>query len=183
MTVHHVSRPTVAPRRDSVSDIVVDGVITGMIGALLVAVWYFALDMAAGRPLYTPAVLGTLLMHGSQTPVVPIHVDPVIVAAYTAFHFVAFMVVGIGLAWMMSLFERFPIMFFVILVTFVCLEVMFFAVNVTLGRALGDKLPAWGVTVANVLAAAGMATYLWRRHPSVVKGIERLWEDEGPREG
>lgn len=183
MTVDRISNPAAAPRRESTSDVVVDGIITGMIGAVLVALWFLALDVAAGRPFYTPAVLGTLLTHGAQTAGLAIHVDPMIVAGYTAFHFVAFVVLGLLLAWMVTLFERFPIMFFVILVTFVCLEVVFFAANVTIGHALADKLPAWSVAVGNVLAAAGMVTYLWRRHPSVVRGIERLWEDEGPREG
>jgi hypothetical protein len=178
MTVDRISNPAAAPRRETASDVVLDGIITGMIGAVLVALWFLALDMAAGRPLYTPAVLGNLLAHGAQTPAFAIRVDPVVVAGYTAFHFVAFVLVGLLLAWMVSLFERFPIMFFVILLTFVCLEVVFFAANIAIGHALSDKLPTWSVAVANVLAAAGMAIYLWRRHPSVVRGIERLWADE-----
>jgi len=182
MTVDRISNPAVAPRRETASDVVLDGIITGMIGAVLVALWFLVFDVAAGRPLYTPAVLGSLLMHGARTPAFPIHVDPVIVAGYTAFHFVAFVLLGMLLAWMASLFERFPIMFFVILLTFVCLEVVFFAANIAIGHALADKLPAWEVAVANVLAAAGMATYLWRRHPSVMRGIERLWAEDGPRE-
>ncbi len=180
MTVDRVT-PSTAPRADRASDIVVDGIITGMIGAVIVALWFLVLDMAAGHPLYTPAVLGNVLLHGRQAGV-PSTIDPVIVAAYTAFHFVAFTVAGIALAWMVSLFERFPIMFFVILVTFVCLEIGFFAADVILGHAFADALPAWSVAIANVLAAAGMATYLWRRHPSVWRGIERLWEHDGPRE-
>lgn len=180
MTVDHVSPPAAAERP---SEVVLDGIITGMIGAVLVALWFLILDVAAGRPLFTPAVLGTVLLHGGHAPVGPIRIDPTIVAAYTAFHFVAFVVAGLALAWMASLFERFPIMFFVILVTFVCLEVAFFAADVALGHAVADTLPAWSVAVANVLAAAGMALYLWRRHPSVMRGIERLWEHDGPREG
>jgi len=34
------------------------------------------------------------------------------------------------------------------------------------------------VIVANVLASAGMAYYQWRRHPGVLKGVERLWDDD-----
>jgi hypothetical protein len=182
MTVDRIT-PSSAPRVERASDIVVDGVITGMIGAVIVALWFLVLDLVAGRPLFTPAVLGSVLLHGRGAAGAAITIDPVIVAAYTAFHFVAFVVAGLALAWMVSLFERFPIMFFVILVTFLCLEVGFFAVDVMLGHAFMSSLPAWSVAVANVLAAAGMAVYLWRRHPSVWRGIERLWEHEGPREG
>ena len=175
MTVDRGSTPAAA-RPGTTSDIVLDGLFTGMIGALVVAIWFFALDMAAGRPLHTPALLGTLLMHGGEAAR-QATVAPLEIAAYTAFHFVAFILVGLALSWMMTLFERFPIMFFVILLLFVCLQLAFFGLNVALGAQLMGELRAWTVVVANVLAAAGMALYQWKRHPSVLKGIERLWQD------
>jgi len=175
MTVDRASTLKTAPTA-STSDIVLDGLFTGMIGALTVALWFLVLDVIAGRPLYTPALLGTFLMHGGEAARQPI-VAPVEIAAYTAFHFVAFILVGLALSWMMTLFERFPIMFFVILVLFVCLQLAFFGLNVALGAQLMGQLRPWTVVVANVLAAAGMAFYQWKRHPSVLKSVEKLWQD------
>jgi hypothetical protein len=69
-------------------------------------------------------------------------------------------------------------MFFVLLVLALCLQVGFFVLNIALGTQLMGMLRPWTVVVANVLAAAGMALYQWKRHPSVVKNIDRLWEEE-----
>ena len=174
MTVDRMSRPMGA--RTTTSDIVLDGLFTGMIGALAVALWFLVLDMIAGRPLYTPALLGTFLLHGGEAARQPT-IAPLEIAAYTAFHFVAFILVGLVLSWMMTIFERFPIMFFVILVLFVCLQLAFFGLNVALGAQLMGQLSAWSVVVANILAATSMALYQWKRHPGVLKSVEKLWED------
>lgn len=174
MTVDRMSRPMGA--RTTTSDIVLDGLFTGMIGALAVALWFLVLDVIAGRPLYTPALLGTFLLHGGEAARQPT-IAPLEIAAYTAFHFVAFILVGLVLSWMMTIFERFPIMFFVILVLFVCLQLAFFGLNVALGAQLMGQLSAWSVVVANILAATSMALYQWKRHPGVLKSVEKLWED------
>jgi hypothetical protein len=105
-------------------------------------------------------------------------IAPLEVAAYTAFHFLSFLIVGYLLAWLMTLFERFPIVFFVILVVFLCLQFAFFAINVALGAQLLGHLSAWSVVSANVLAGAGMGFYQWKRHPGALANIERLWQDD-----
>jgi len=175
MTVDRASTLNTA-RPASTSDIVLDGIFTGMIGALTVALWFLVLDVIAGRPLYTPALLGTFLLHGGEAAR-QATIAPLEIAAYTAFHFIAFILIGIALSWMMTLFERFPIMFFVILVLFVCLQLAFFGLNVVLGAQIVGQLSAWSVVVANILAATGMVFYQWRRHPGVLKSVEKLWED------
>ena len=175
MIAERASNATAAPAARA-SEILLDGLFTGMIGAIAVALWFLVLDSVAGRPLFTPALLGTLLLHGGEAAR-QVTIAPLEIAAYTAFHFVVFILVGIGFSWLMSLFERFPIMFFVILVAFVALQFAFFGLNVFLGAQLLGELKAWTVVVGNVLAAAGMAFYQWKRHPSVIGNIEKLWMD------
>ena len=177
MTVDQASK-SAAPAESRASDILLDGLFTGMIGALSVALWFLVLDLVAGRPLYTPALLGTVLLHGGAAAARGITIQPLEIAAYTAFHFVIFVAFGLLVSYLMTLFEKFPIMFFVLLVMALCLQVGFFALNVWFGAELLGLLKPWTVIVANVLAAAGMAIYQWKRHPSVVKNIDRLWEEE-----
>jgi len=165
------------PRAASTGDILLDGLFTGMIGALAVALWFLLIDTLSGRPLYTPALLGAILLHGSAAAAGAIQVAPLEVAAYTAFHFVTFISIGLLFSYLMTLFERFPIMFFVLLVLFLCLQVGFFFLDVVLGAQLFGQLRPWTVVAANLLAAIGMALYQWKRHPSVIRGVERLWED------
>jgi hypothetical protein len=175
MTTNDVAGRNVKPRA-SASDIMLDGLFTGMIGALVVAVWFLVLDLAAGQPLRTPALLGNVLLHGTMGAGI-ITVTPLQVAAYSAFHFVAFIAVGVFLSYMMTLFERFPIMFFVLLVLFLCLQAGFFVLDAILGAQMMNQLKPWTVVVGNLLAAAAMALFLWKRHPSVLGSVERLWED------
>jgi hypothetical protein len=177
MTVDRAT-PKLSPRAPSLMDTLLDGLFTGMIGALAVALWFLILDAAAGRPLYTPALLGGVLLHGSSSVAEQVSIAPTEIAAFTAFHFMAFIAIGIVLSWMMNLFERFPIMFFVLLVLFLTLQIGFFAFDVALGAQLMGRLQPWTVVTANVLAAAAMVLYQWKRHPGVIRGIERLWEHE-----
>ena len=176
MTVERASG--VAAPRANFGDVALDGLFAGMIGALTVAVWFLILDLAAGRPLYTPALLGNVLLHGGTVTAHQVVIAPLEIAAYTAFHFVAFVVVGIVLSWLMTLFERFPIVGFVLLVLFACLQVGFLALDAALGAQLLGKLRPWTVVVANILAAATMAVFLWKRHPGLRQNLDRMWQPE-----
>ncbi len=174
MTIHQVASSP--PAKPEPSDILLDGLFAGMIGALVVAAWYLILDVAAGRPLWTPALLGSVLLHGTGGSQLA-SVQPLEVAAYTAVHFVAFIAVGAGLSYLMTLFERFPIIFFVLLGLFLCLQAGFFVLDAILGAELMHQLQPWSVVIANLLAAAAMGLYFWKRHPSVLKSVEHLWDD------
>jgi hypothetical protein len=172
-----VERASASSPRVSAGDVLLDGLFTGVIGALTVALWFFVLDVIAGRPLYTPALLGTVLLHGAAGAAQGPIIEPVEIVAYTAFHFTAFVVVGMGLSYLMTLFERFPIVGFVLLVLFVSLQVGFFVLDVVLGASLMGKLRPWTVVVANVLAAGSMALYLWKRHPQIKQSLDHLWDE------
>jgi hypothetical protein len=175
MTVDRATAPPTS--RVQIGDVLLDGVFTGAIGALAVAIWFLIIDSLSGRPLFTPALLGSVLLHGSggaQNVVVA----PLEVAAYTAFHFIAFMVAGITFSWLMTLFERFPVVGFVLLVLFACLQVGFFAINAVLGAQLMGQLQPWSVIAANLLAAAAMSFYLWKRHPRIRQTLEHAWDSE-----
>jgi hypothetical protein len=167
----------VPARISSAGDTILDGLFTGMIGAVVVAVWFLVLDAIAGHALYTPALLGAVLLNVGHGVPETVLISPVPIAAYTAVHFAAFVAVGIVFAYLMNLFERFPIMFFVLLVLFLCLEAGFFALDAGLRTGMMVRLRPWTVLVANLLAATAMAWYQWRRHPSVLGRIESLWED------
>ena len=164
--------------RASTGDILLDGLFTGMIGALTVAAWFFLLDLIGGRPLYTPALLGSVLLHGSGATAQAATIAPLEVAAYTAFHFVVFLAVGTALSYLMTLFERVPMVGFVLLVLFLCLQVGFFGLDVALGAQLMGRLRVWTVVVANVLAAGTMGLYLWKRHPRIKESLSHIWDEQ-----
>lgn len=161
--------------RPTTAEILLDGLITGMLGALAVAVWFLVLDTLRGHPLLTPALLGNVLLHGGSAVAGTVTVMPLEVAAYTGFHFVAFAVAGVIFAYLMALFERLPIVFFVLVLLFVFLEVGFVSLSMALHLEAPGYLPGWSVIVANLLASGAMGAYQLRRHPGALGRVESLW--------
>lgn len=169
--------PAAHAHRSTLPDVLLDGLFTGMIGAGLVALWFLALDTIEGHPLRTPALLGAVLLHGTLPGAGPVVLGPAEIAAYTAFHLSAFVVFGIVFSALVSLFDRFPIVFFVLLVAFLALMLGFLVLDAALGASLMGQLRPWTVAVANLLAAGGMVLYQWRRHPAAFRSVGTLWED------
>lgn len=175
MTVDRAVSPPVP--RFKTSDVLLDGMFTGAIGGIVVALWFLILDSLAGRPLFTPALLGTVLLSGGSIAAQGVTIEPVVVAAYTAFHFAVFLVAGIVFSWLMTMFERFPIVGFVILVLFGSLQVGIFALNFALDAQLLGQLKPWSVVGANLLAAAAMTLYQWNRHSVRIReSLAHAWD-------
>ncbi len=155
-----------------------DGLFAGVIGALVVAVWFLILDAVHGRPLYTPTLLGMLVLHGPESlgAAMPVQASPV--AVYTGLHFLAFVLVGTVASYLWALFARYPSAGIALLFAFILFETGFFALNFAMGSHVLGLLGAWTVGVGNLLAAGGMGAYLWVRHPHAVKRLASLWTEE-----
>jgi len=159
------------------SQIAEDGFFCGVLGAAVVALWYLILDSLHGRPLYTPALLGSLLFR-SGTDLSNIVVQPAIVAWYTAVHAVAFLCAGMIASWLAAQFERFPAVGIAMLFLFVMFETAFIIFAFAIGKNVLGSLGLWTVAVANLLAALTMAGYLWWKHPSAVHNMARIWSEQ-----
>ena len=64
-------------------------------------------------------------------------------------------------------FERHPSAGFGVLLLFVIFQFGFIAVATVFAEPVLRVLSAWSILVANLLAAAAMAAFLWRRHPAL----------------
>src|SRR5437016_13978444 len=60
--VSTTSAPAIASRSSDISKVYREGIVAGVIGAAVMALWLFVLDIFSARPLYTPSVLGTALL-------------------------------------------------------------------------------------------------------------------------
>ena len=142
--------------------IYLDGVIAGIIGALIVVIVFLFLDAATRLPLYTPTVLGAGLFIGghdigaTETAQVSLNLS----IMYTWVHFTVFIVLGLTVAQFVLLIKKNLSLGSSILLLFVILESCFIATWFVLDRAVLDKLSWTMVVVANALAAIGMASYL-----------------------
>jgi hypothetical protein len=169
--------PPQAATRTRMSQVLEDGFFTGMIGAGIVAVWYLVLDLIAGRPLFTPALLGSVLFRGA-VDVAAVRVEPQVVAWYSAVHVFVFLGVGFIASWLATQFERFPAFGIALLFLFVLFWTAFFVLAVAVGQIVLGTLGLWTIGVANLLAAAGMTLYLNARHPTALRNLGRIWEEQ-----
>lgn len=141
-----------------------DGVIAGVIGASTVAVWFFIVDLIAGHPLFTPDTLGRALF--SVTGPVALHQSATFIAAYTIFHYAAFIVAGIMAASVIDWAGQEPSMVLFAVLTFVAFEIGFYAFVAILQHSTPLGALAWyQVLIGNVIATVAMCWYLWRARP------------------
>jgi len=141
-----------------------DGVVAGVLGATAVAIWFFIVDMIAGHMLNTPAGLGKGLLNlfgpglGERMGVA--------VFAYTVFHYVAFILVGLLASVIVHWAERQPSVLAGAFILFVAVEIGFYAWSSILSPFLG-ALSWLQVSVGNLIAALVMGVYLWKSHPAL----------------
>jgi hypothetical protein len=165
------------PIQDSSASVLEDGILTGITGAAVVAVWFLILDTARGQIFFTPSLLGSALFLG-QSPDQMISVNGFIVFAYTGLHGVLFLLAGLIIAWMFSMFERNPQFGIIILLLFLLVESILFAVAAAIFPNLVGAIGAVAVASGNLFAAVAMFWFLVRRHPAALTQLRLAWNEE-----
>lgn len=142
-----------------------DGVTAGLLGAAGVAGWFFAVDMIAGHPLYTPGFLGKALLsvlgRGIEN-----HDTTYFAVAYTILHVAAFVAVGIGASLLITAIGKAPQFTAGLALLFAVFEVGFYFLALMMSSAdvLGS-LAWYQIGAANLVASLLTGGYLLRRHP------------------
>jgi len=168
--------PAPVDLRTRSSSIASDGVFSGVIGGLTVALFYLLIDTIEGRPLWTPSLLGSALFLGSSVDKVSA-VNIPMVFAYTGVHMALFVAAGMAFSFMVAQFESNPPLAILLLLLFVCFEAAFFAFTMALAAGVIGALGASSVAAANLLAAVAMSAYFWRTHPGAGRGLSKIWEE------
>jgi len=147
-----------------------EGVIGGLIGATMVAVWFLIYDAARGAPFRTPTLLGSAALQGVQNPqAVPVSTG--LVVQYTVLHGVVFALVGILIAFLIVSAQRQPARLLMLVIALLCFEVFFLAGVVWLARPVLDDVAWWAILLANVLAAGGMLAYFFVGHRALGRAL------------
>jgi len=167
MTVHTGATATDSPRPTSDTQALYqEGIIAGILAAAAVAVWFLIVDSLAGRPFYTPAVLGTALFgRGAGLEHVTVSLDTV--AMFTWVHGLAFAALGGIAARLLAVAERNPGLGFGIVLFFVIFQCGFTTAMAFVAPAVFSVLGWASIFVANLLAAATMVIYFRLRHPNI----------------
>jgi hypothetical protein len=147
-----------------------EGIAAGVIGAAVVALWFFAIDAIQGDPFRTPQLLGTALLRqeGAMASV----------AAYTIVHGAAFILFGVVGALLIAGAERQPMLIFALVILFTSFEIFFFGLVLIAASWVMDEVAGWTIFVGNILAAAAMLAYYFRRHRALAHRLTAAWIDE-----
>ncbi len=143
-----------------------EGLLAGLLGGLLVAGWYFAVDLGRGEMFYTPNVLGQVFAQGDTIPSIRTVTSPAVVQ-YSLLHFGWFVLFGIALAALTHLALRNPQLRMGVWLFLVIGFVFWLGISYALYRLTDQRLPWWTLFVGSALGIGSMGFYLWRRHPGL----------------
>lgn len=143
-----------------------EGLVTGLIGALIVAAWYFAVDLGRGEVLYTPNVMGQVFVQGDTVPTVRTVTSEAVVQ-YSLLHFGVFLLLGLALAGLTHLAVRNSALRMAVWLGVVISFVFFQGLIYMLFWLTDQAFPLWTAFVAGLLGIGSMGLYLWRRHPGL----------------
>jgi hypothetical protein len=158
-------------------DVVREGIVAGLFGGAVVAVWFLLYDAVRLRPLHTPALLGAAILQGLRDPTLLIpRLD--VVVGYSVFHFAVFGLFGIVIATCLYAAEREPRILLGLFILFLCFQVFFFGFLQALDVHLAGALPWWNVAIGNLLASVAMVTYFFLSHRSLGARLLERWTED-----
>jgi hypothetical protein len=143
-----------------------EGIVAGVLGATVIAAWFLLLDLAEGRPFYTPAMLGTALFQGpGAVGATTVSLETVLV--FTWVHFLVFAFLGGVASYLLARAEESPNLGFGIVLLIVIFMFGFIAVTMAFAEPVLRVLAWPAVLAGNVMAAGAMSVYFWRHHPGL----------------
>ena len=155
---------------------VTEGVIAGLCGAAVVALWFLLVDTVTGRPFHTPAALASALFLGAQSEA-EIRLSLGLIAGYTVIHIAVFAAAGFVLAGAAAYLERAPSRALVVALSLLLLEAVVLATLLLgAGWVLGS-VGLWAITAANILAVAAMVWYVLRGHQALPERLKHVVVD------
>ena len=140
------------------------GLITGVIGAAVVALFFLIQDLFRGQPFWTPHALGSALILGrAVTPGEAIQSS--VVAGYSAAHATVFIAAGLIAAFALAdasvrQVRKGALTLMVTGTLFTAFTVAFLLFAAVFGQEVATSLGAGQVAIANLAAAGAMAAVL-----------------------
>lgn len=155
---------------NSKRQIIRDGAVAGLLGAITVAVWFLLFDLSRGRLFETPAQLAMTLLRSSPH-------DPILLLAseYTIVHILAFVSFGLVSAVLLEATERNRSLLPSLLIILAAFEGMFVVFVTVLKPDSQGGLSWWSVLVGNLLATAVMLGFFFARHSRLANYLFGPW--------
>ena len=131
------------------------GALSGMLGAVAMALWFLAIDASQGQPFRTPAFLEAALL-GRDTIVV----TPGNIVLYSVIHLALFALAGVAVAWLLGRIRAVPGVLAGLIVGFVLYELVFFASVAVTGVDIVESLGWLEYLTGNLIAGVTLVGYL-----------------------
>lgn len=167
--------------RKQTGDVLIGGLYTGLIGYFTIVIFFFVLNLAAGRsPFHTAALLGSALFFDLRQPADLVVTAPPVLA-FNMVHALVLLAAGMVMSWLVTLGERYPVSQWAILVALIFVGFhLFAAIQLFAGPIMGEL--GWlQIAVASVAAAAAMGWFLLERHPALRRELREIPMGEVPR--
>jgi len=148
-----------------------EGFIAGLLGATTIAIWFLIVDVIAGHALYTPDLLGRGLISVLGKPPAMPDTMATHVFAYTLFHYAAFVLVGVIIAWIIHQSARTPAVLAGLLLMFVIFELGAYMVTGLFTETSFGGMAWYQIFIANLLATVVMGWYMVIRHPNLRRDL------------
>ena len=152
-----------------------EGIVVGLIGAAIAMVLFLIVDVAAGMPLRTPAMLGAALFHGVRGGGA-VTVTAPLVLGYTLVHLAGFVAFGLAVSGLFALAEREKRVLALIFMLGCCLAVLFGAMVYVLAQWLREAMTPWIFLSGHLLAAAGVVVALMYFHGRLIRQFPEAGE-------
>ncbi len=152
----------------STGQVLTEGVVAGLLGALAVAVVVGAMSVVAGRsPFYVPWVLGSVLVGGDPQG----GITPGPIAAFNGVHVVAALALGLTGAFFVYETERYRGLWY-LFGLIVLLGLLFLIIFLGTLTVVARPLLTWPVViVGNLVGLAVTGGYLWALHRRLVREL------------
>ncbi len=168
--------PTLARRMEGPwTGVAREGALAGIIGAVVVAVWFLVCDVAAGEIFRTPALMGAAIFQGIFDPR-QVRVTLPLVLGYTALHFFIFVMFGIATAVLLLAADYEPVFALAAIFLLAIFEIFFVGALALFDQAALTALGFWKILVGNVLAIVAMLSYFETRHRGWLARFRDRWE-------
>lgn len=169
--------PSTAPpsARPRTAEALREGAVAGGVAAIVLILWSLALDLVERRELpsivWVPLIVLERVTGGALS-------SPVGAVTGVMLQGLGCCALGAAIAWLLARLPRTPTPGAILTVSFLGLQLAFFALDGVSGAGLFVRLRPWAVIAANALAAGGMTLTLWKRQPRLIEGRRDLWDDE-----
>jgi hypothetical protein len=145
-------------------EFVLEGMMAGVIGAAVVALWFLVVDGLQGEMLSTPSLIADRLF-GQDFDSHALPIDLARVSATVVLHGALFVLFGIAATFLVSRYVKRPLLPALFAALFVALEAVFLLGSALVMPGAASAIGHVEILAANALGALAMALYLRRSAP------------------